>query len=242
MNEVRYLDLKGKGYIISDLHLFSEKSHISKYFNDIKIATREADYFILNGDIIDFIWSVFRNDEETIKIGRQWLENLIKGSRKCHFIYILGNHDCLLNWTVILDELSNKYSNFSWVKDYLISGKHMFFHGDLLIKPFPHLERRELIENNTIRGKVANFFYRTAVDSKIHTKSAALLFPENYCSSWISRTIEREKRRKNLEKNIEKIYFGHTHNSFEDYRYRDLRFYNTGSALLNSHLRLIEVK
>jgi predicted phosphodiesterase len=58
----------------------------------------------------------------------------------------------------------------------------------------------------------------------------------------LCQTLNKEKSEKNLEEDVENVYFGHTHNAFEDHRHEGLRFFNTGSGLVNSHLKLIEVR
>ena len=226
-----------KGVVVSDLHLFSRRSDIKKYFQDIKSAASEVDYIVLNGDIIDLPWANQESPARTFFVAKIWLENLIKKYPKCQFIYILGNHDCCVGLVEVLDMLTVKYSNFEHHPDYFKLGNKLFFHGDLLLKPKPHLKRTKLFDRYKIRSGVSLAFYKALIDSGIHT-AASKLFTERNCSRWIYRTLEKES----VAQDIDHVYFGHTHNAFENYEYEGLVFHNSGSTLKNSHLQLLKVR
>lgn len=226
-----------KGAVVSDLHLYSRRSDIKRYFQDIKSAASEVDYFVLNGDIIDLPWATQDSPAATFVAAQKWLESLIKAHPKCKFIYVLGNHDCCVGLLEVLDILSLNYSNFEYRYDYFKLGNKLFFHGDLLLKPRPHLRRVKLFDDYKIRKGVSLAFYKALIDSGIHT-AASKLFTANNCSRWIHKTLKNEP----VAQDTDHVYFGHTHNYFEDHEYEGLVFHNTGSTLKNSHLQILKVR
>lgn len=223
------------GLVISDLHLFSRCSNVNRYYRDIIGQAKDKKFLILNGDIIDFPWSV-HDSKKTIDMAKTWLENVIKKLANCHIYYILGNHDCNEALVALLDDLSDRYPNFEYRLDYLVMKDKLFFHGDLLLKPRPHLERVKLATKVKTRGRVANMFYQAAVDSGLHD-GISKIFHKKACAKYIVKTLHNYS----YLKDVDHVYFGHTHNSFQDYECEGLVFHNTGSALKNSHLELIEV-
>ena len=83
------------GYVISDLHLFTERSVAPVYQDAINKAASGAEFFVLNGDVFDFRWTTLDSAEKTAHVAVEWIETLARSSPNCRFFYIMGNHDGL---------------------------------------------------------------------------------------------------------------------------------------------------
>ena len=80
-------------FFISDLHLFASRSKAWKYLDEMVLAAREAENFVLGGDIFDFRWARTKNNRQTVDRAIAWLTDLINSCPGCHFHFVLGNHD-----------------------------------------------------------------------------------------------------------------------------------------------------
>ena len=98
-----------RGLVISDLHLFSSRSDgfslMDKIWNDL----RKLDVLVLNGDIFDFRWSQLTSEEETINEALKWLQKVVEISDDIQIHYIIGNHDCIVDFTKSIKEFSKNY-------------------------------------------------------------------------------------------------------------------------------------
>ena len=83
-----------KRYWISDLHLFSSRSLGDRHWDAILSAARQAETFVLGGDIFDFCWSTRASDKVSVDEAVTWLDKLISHAPGCRFHFLLGNHDC----------------------------------------------------------------------------------------------------------------------------------------------------
>ena len=81
-----------EGHFISDLHLFSRRSHAHLHRTDIFDAAARANVFVFGGDIFDFKWSTLGSVETTAAAAADWLRELVTPHGGCEFHFILGNH------------------------------------------------------------------------------------------------------------------------------------------------------
>jgi len=229
------------GYVISDLHLFAERSAAHGYLPEIRAAAAKADFFVLNGDVFDFRWSVLPSVEDTVDAAVQWLEDLAKGHPRCRFYYVLGNHDGLQPFTDRLADLALQTDNLEWLGSHLRIGSALFLHGDL---PRPRRRPRSLVRsirpNVRRRGKALNLCYRLAVAMRIHKKLAALAGRPKRSAKRIVRALKSD--RTGLAEGLTDVYSGHTHLPFSGYRHGGLTFHNTGSAVRGLRCDLLAVR
>jgi len=228
------------GYVISDLHLFAQRSVAEAYLPEIRAAAAEADFFVLNGDMFDFRWSVLPTVEDTVEAALEWLRDLISAHRQCRFFYILGNHDRLRLFTERLAALAAEEDNLQWVGSYLRIGTALFLHGDVRIagarrlgfaRPFRRRVRQ--------RGRFLSACYRAVVSVGVHRLIALTNRPRRFARR-ILRALGAEHT--GLTEGLTDVYFGHTHRPFTDYRYGGLTFHNTGSAIRGMRCNLVAVR
>ena len=229
-----------KGFVISDLHLFAERSVGGRYLAPMKEAAAEADYFVLNGDIFDFRWSTLSGPEESVRVAVEWLRELAVAHPRCRFYYILGNHDSFEPFARGLDRLAAEVPNFAWHPTHLRLGESLFLHGDL------HLEKagagpspRTLHPKVGRNGRTLRLGYRIFIATGAHRLIALLHRPRR----------SADRIRCALEANgsgrwegVTDIYFGHTHLPFSDFRHGNLTFHNTGSAIRGLKCNMLAVK
>ncbi len=215
-----------KGYVISDLHLFTDRSNAADYEEGIHEACGQAEFFVLNGDIFDFWWSAFPSTEETLDAASEWLQKLVSRHPHCQFHYIMGNHDDLEVWAQRLKNNLDQL-NFNWSPTHITIGSSLFLHGDLPLggkNPF----KRSLRNEKPPPPKFLNSLYNGIVALRAH-RLADLINQKRLCVGRIHKALE--KYGQNGMKDIKDIYFGHTHTAFTDYEYGDYIFHNTGGAI-----------
>jgi len=105
----------------SDLHLFCRRSQGEAHIDTIFDAARNADSFVLNGDIFDFRWSVFPTRSETIDRALAWLDELTTVNPDCQFHYVLGNHDTVHEFVDALDAFAKDTSNLGETRRHRVS-------------------------------------------------------------------------------------------------------------------------
>ena len=77
-------------------------------------ALRDADEFVLNGDISDFRRSTAGGDEATCRKALAWLADLTERAPECQFRYVLGNHDNETTFADALDAFARARNNLTW--------------------------------------------------------------------------------------------------------------------------------
>ena len=222
------------GVVLSDLHLFASRSDTQAIDNALAKLHDALDFIVLNGDIIDFRWSIHRSESATIEAGHAWLDALSSAYPMTHIYYVMGNHDCSIGWAEALKSL--KSERFDWSPSHLILGENLFLHGDLPLRDMNPFER-PLVHSHKHPPKMMDHLYQTAVRTKIHKRVSDLHAAEK-CVPKIESAI-RKHSAQTLDE-ICDIYFGHTHAPFSDFTYKGLRFHNTGSAI--QHLDLNAVR
>lgn len=228
-----------EGSVISDLHLFTNRSDAEYSAEAIRQAFAESDFFVLNGDIFDFRWSTFSTVEATLNAAEEWIRSLAAVNLSCQIHYVLGNHDSPARFAAHLEMLAEQIPNFSWHPSHVRIGRNLFLHGDLPIShrrfsPFHrvlgHVEKR--------KGKLMNLAYAALISSRLHRVIDRFHSPLR-CAQHIHRAIMNDKT--DLAEGLTDVYFGHVHYVMHDFAYRGLRFHNTGSTVRHLNSRIIRV-
>jgi len=118
--------MKYRAIIISDLHLGTSHSKAKELLDFMN--THTAEYWILNGDVVDG-WalgrgSVWKNSHTKV------LSKIIDLSRKSKVIWIRGNHDEFLHQFMHV-HLGNLQVEEQYILD-VANKRYLIFHGDIL--------------------------------------------------------------------------------------------------------------
>ena len=231
----------GRGAVISDLHLLTNRTTASSYMPAIRKAASESRLFILNGDIFDFCWSRHDGLEASVEAAVDWVEALVHEFPRCTFVFMAGNHDSVPAYVQRMVELSENISNLFW-EDYFVQlGSRIFLHGDV----FHAGGSRHALD--VYRSKWSNPLIKHPLFHGLYwatSKSGAqlLILPflfKRHCAERITQYFEETISVERLA-GLSDVYFGHVHRSFEDFSYKRLMFHNTGAALYTMKLRVIE--
>ena len=225
------------GFVISDLHLFAERSDAGQYQAMIEGAARNSDYLVLNGDIFDFVWAKHGCTGQSVAHAVAWLDDLCRQNPDCTIHYIMGNHDGVAD---LGDALAMRAGirNFRWSPTHFRIADALYLHGDLPLmgrNPFS----RTLLTHLPQKPEAANILYSAAVDLRLH-RGADLLLRKELCARQIHRTLEKYPHQDS--KGVRDIYFGHTHVPFTDFEYKGRRYHNTGAAIKHVEHRMLEVR
>ena len=216
------------GYVISDLHMFARWSGPGKYLQQMHEAAAGADFFVLNGDIFDFRWSVLPGVEATIDAAVDWLGEFAAAHPECIVYYILGNHDGFAGLARRVAELSGETENFEWRPAYLRMGGVLFTHGDLFWRdgrnPF---ERRIPAAARRIPPLIGWVYH--VIHSVQATRLVHAMWPARRCARHVVKSLTGAE--KELTRGITDVYLGHTHLAVSDFAYHGIAFHNTGSGI-----------
>jgi UDP-2,3-diacylglucosamine pyrophosphatase LpxH len=227
------------GHVISDLHMFAKWSSVDAYMDDIRRAAADGDFFVFNGDIFDFRWSVLSSANETVVTAVRWFEELCSEYPQCHFFYVLGNHDCHAEFLVPLAALARRLPNFHWHDSHLKVGSLLFLHGDLVFSrghgtPF----KRVVLKAENPRPAIVGTGYHLAIGLGAHSLLKRV-YAEEKCARRFLKAMEAEGPR--ALDGIKDVYMGHTHASFSGFKYNNLTFHNTGAAIHDLHCNMMRV-
>jgi UDP-2,3-diacylglucosamine hydrolase len=229
-----------KGFVISDLHLFTHRTMAEVYMDEIRHAASQADFFVLNGDIFDFRWTNLASMEHTAHAAIDWLETFCTDFPHCRLFYIMGNHDGLKFFADCLGDLADRQENFRWHASHFRLGNSLFLHGDLPLTirkkdPF----QRTLLPIRRTKGRAMNLGYHIVITTRIHRYITWIHGPR-WCARRILKSLEYYHPE--LAAGIEHIYYGHIHKTFSNLRYRGVTFHNTGSAIQGLKCRLLSAQ
>lgn len=228
------------GCTVSDLHILTQRSAIHRYAEQLDAAARRASVFVFNGDIFDFRWSRAGSFRQSVQVALDWIADLVAHYPHCRFVFTIGNHDDVGAYREGLFDLSEQYANLDWARYWLRIGDKFFLHGDVVDRAGrpARLERaRARWDREMVRGELANAVYGAAMMAGAHRLA--------------SRVLSRRRSARRIlaymrhvlgpsEWEIRDIYFGHIHSSFVDFWYRGRRFHNSGTAIRQLSLRVIE--
>lgn len=231
-----------KCYFVSDLHLFANRSNAHRYLEEIARAASHAEVFVLGGDTFDFRWSRVPI-LKAVDRACHWLEELTASCPRCHFHFVLGNHDYHQAFIDRLVELDRRLSNLSWHRYYVRLGNSVFLHGDVANKEMDArmlAETREKWLDGRRRGPFASMLYDVVVMTRLHKPMPHLLFAKRIVVRRIFRYLESIGE--GPGSGVRDVYFGHTHKKLSNYHYHGLRFHNGGAPIKGVKFRIIEAR
>jgi UDP-2,3-diacylglucosamine pyrophosphatase LpxH len=226
------------GYVISDLHMFARWSHPRKYVEQMHQAAKQADFFVLNGDIFDLRWSILPGVEATIQAAIDWLTTFAKDHPNCTLYYILGNHDAYEGLAARTEGLAGEIENFQWRAAYLRIGGTLFTHGDLFWRDGRNPFERRLQPSAVRITRVIGWVYHA-----VHTIQATRIFhamwPARRCARHIEQSLAAAPSE--MTSGITDVYCGHTHVAVSDFVHEGITFHNTGSGIRGLRCNMCKV-
>ena len=228
------------GYVISDLHLFSPWSVARRYAAEMHAAAERAAFFVLNGDIFDFRWTTLPSVTDTITAAVRWLRAFAAAHPRCHVHYVMGNHDDLASFVSPLNRLAARTENFGWDPVYVRLADTLFMHGDQFFRPNGRDPfTRTLTSRVRKRAAALKRCYQLLHRMRVHRWHAPVL-GKRRCARLVLRTLDAAPD--DVADGLTDVYFGHTHTSFTDFRFRGVTFHNTGSAIGGLRWRMLPVQ
>jgi UDP-2,3-diacylglucosamine hydrolase len=228
------------GAVVSDLHLFTNRTTVHEHMHEIRQAAEECALFVFNGDIFDFQWSLHGGYEDSVHAAEQWIKDLAYAHRNTHCVFLLGNHDSIPAYRHALTELQEELTNLEWHEHWYRHGRRIFLHGDVYHAGTSHqaLGRyRERCSRELRRSRIRHACYWAL--SRSGLPSVFLRFvKKDVCARRILAYLTHELS-DTQRGTIEEVYFGHVHTPFADFRYDGLLFHNTGAATTGARLNVM---
>lgn len=216
-----------KGFVVSDLHIFAERSVAGEHVGAIRRAAGRAPCLVLNGDIFDFKWTTLKCIDSTIEQAISWLEILCQEHPACQIHYVLGNHDALKPFIHRVAELCLVCPNLKLHSSCLKLGHNLFMHGDLALDPgFRKEFERELMQTVAKKGRLMNLGYSLLTKSGSHRGISLFQIKKTQATQIIAYLKQHH-----LHAGITDVYYGHTHVPFHNYHCDGIAFHNTGSTI-----------
>ncbi len=217
------------GYVVSDLHLFAERSAAHGLMDELRESARKADFLVLNGDIFDFRWTVLPTIEDTARAAARWLGDLAAEHPHCRFFYVMGNHDALEPFADELADLAGRTHNIDWFPSHLRLDNALFLHGDLPLRRRRTAGfTRQIAATERIKGGFLTLCYRFLIATRA-LRIGSLFHRRRRCAKRILRSLSAQDA--DWTDGITDVYFGHTHAPYSDFRCDGVTFHNTGSAV-----------
>lgn len=234
-----YPQQKSSGAVVSDLHLFTDRTTVHVHMPEIRRTAEACGLFVFNGDIFDFHWSLHKGFARSVAAARRWIRELAATHADTHFVFILGNHDCVAAYRNALDGLQRQLANVEWHAEWFRYGDKVFLHGDV----YHGGPTREKLAAYRARGN------RTLTRSRFR-HGVYGIFVRSGLAAVCPRLVRRRTSAQRIFDylkaelggelaSVRHVYFGHVHTAFEDFGYRGIRFHNTGAATRGVHLRVI---
>ena len=229
-----------KAVITSDLHLFTRRTSADEHLPELRERCRTADAVVLVGDIFDFRWSVYGSVTESVRHAIAWLAELCALNQGATVHYVIGNHDCVPEFTTSLEQLAARRGNFLWQAEWMRLGAAAFLHGDI---GHPGLRtdglsdyRRKFMQHRP-RGAVMNGLYAGAVAARIHVLGARLLYPTQPVLRRIERYLVAHDP---AVASVREVYFGHTHRRLRGVEYGGRTYHNGGAPMPGMEFEILE--
>lgn len=220
------------GLFLSDLHLFSRRSTGQTRWDASTSKVRGADVIVLGGDLFDLRWSQVGSLAETLNAAEDWLLKAIALNPDAKWVFLPGNHDCHPEMLARLSQLSDQHENFEWHSEHWRLGDHVFLHGDVLDgRRHKHGLQgyRKAFHEDRAKGELANMLYSAVIFSRLHGVVPRIRHTRNQTCATLLKYVEKECAIPRRE--IQAIYFGHTHVPFSGHVYRGVTFHNPGSGI-----------
>jgi UDP-2,3-diacylglucosamine pyrophosphatase LpxH len=230
-------------FFVSDLHLGTRRSQAPRHVEAIHGAAARADTFILGGDIFDFRWSTLPTADDTVRHAIRWLDDLVASHPQCNFHFVQGNHDCNRRFISALETYGTQRPNLTLHAYMLRQGANVFLHGDAADHPAMCQarlkKRREHWSHDESRSQVRHVLYDLAVTARLHRLAGKVAHPRRRAVHRILGYLHRVGQ--GPETGVEHVYFGHTHDALQNYRYRGVTFHNPGAPMPGLNFRIVEV-
>lgn len=231
-------------FFVSDLHLFSRRSLAPRHDAAIRAAVRQANVFVLGGDIFDFRWSTLPSLEHSIAAAVKWLGELTAVNPHCTVHFVFGNHDYNRQFVAALDRLAAEVPNLHWHRTHLRLGANLFLHGDVADKPkLCHqkllLRRQKYWHDEESRGEMANRLYDLAIEARLH-HMAKLVHRHKRVTNRLLEYVSHIGQ--GSETGLRHVYFGHTHYAMSHYQRGGLSFHNGGAPMKGLEFRIVPIE
>lgn len=231
------MDAMNRGWVISDLHLLTDRTDADRYLGGIYRAAGQADAFVLNGDTFDFKWCRQPSIADAVNVATAWLTDLAASCPACQFYVLLGNHDSHPLFVRALAALASRTENLDWRPHHLLLGERLFLHGDV---PRRNMSSQRLDDHrrkdspDQPKSALANRLYNFAVRAHCHRLVHGLHRRRSRAArilAYLRRTTPE------LLPRLRHVYFGHTHVPFSGYVYKGVTFHNSGSTICRMMFR-----
>ena len=217
-----------KGIVVSDLHLLSWRSEGSALFEArIRPQLSEMDALVLNGDSFDFRWAC-RPHSETIPEALAWIGRLRAEFPVLEIFYVLGNHDCLVEFADKLKSIPRISVHPHWLE----IDRNLFIHGDAANYPMDlkgFHKFRKAWEDDKPKTPVDAKYYDLTDKLHLSYLTHVIWFAGNVSIKRISRHLNQVMPGWN--KDMDQCFFGHTHVPFAVRELGGVHFTNTGSGI-----------
>lgn len=219
-----------RGYVVSDLHLFSPCSRYRELLPQFDAACASHPVVVLNGDTFEIKRSIFLSAEKASEYAALWLQELCERHNTTQFYLLLGNHDSNKYLVPKLLTLSTQTTNLSLIPHMLQIGSTLFLHGDVVERGalsngvgYIRDRYRHLIPSRTssLVGKLITSLRLNCLEHLRHRKHHLVEQVLQYLSVYHPERLQ----------SIRTIYFGHTHVPFEGFKRNNFVFNNTGSFI-----------
>lgn len=230
------------GAVVSDLHLFTNRTTVHEHMPEIRDAAESCDLFVFNGDIFDFQWSLHQGFEASVRAAEDWIRELAQPHPETRFVFLLGNHDSVPAYRRALDELQTELPHLEWRPDWFEFDGRLFLHGDVYHGGTTAARLRayrDRCNRRLRRCRMQHALYWFAAQAGLPAFLLRFVRKED-CARRIAAYLENE--RDAALDGIREIYFGHVHTAFADFRHRGILFHNTGAALKGSRLSVIRFR
>jgi len=218
--------------------MFARWSSPGKYAERMDQAAGRADFFVLNGDIFDFRWSILPGVEATLDAAIDWLAAFAAAHHNCTVYYILGNHDGFATLADRVAKLAEEMDNFEWRPAYLRMGDILLTHGDLFWRegrnPFQRRLPDSAIRITRAIGWLYHFIHTIQATRLVHA-----LWPARRCARRIAESLAAAPQE--LAAGINEVYCGHTHIAVSDFACGDITYHNTGSGIRGLSCNMLEI-
>ncbi|HQH54022.1 MAG TPA: metallophosphoesterase [Candidatus Hydrogenedentes bacterium] len=218
--------------VVSDLHLFCRRSEAHLHARALEQAISESDTCILNGDIVDFRWSVFESMERTVREAIAWLGALVARHPHCHFHYIFGNHDSVRPFIDRLEAFAASTPNLSCHHDLFRLNAAVFLHGDVADRKMTRAEfeaARRVWHFDRKRGRLVNRIYDLAFWLGAHRTVPRIVFPRKAVAERLLHYLDDVGHGR--DSGVTDVYYGHTHVAVRGFHYEGMFFHNGGAAM-----------
>jgi UDP-2,3-diacylglucosamine pyrophosphatase LpxH len=235
--------MSGPAFFASDLHLFARRSEAPLYLAAMRHRAARAKLFVLGGDIFDFRWSTLASTRHTVEAAIEWLRELAGSHAKCHFHYLLGNHDYHRHFLSRLYCLELETPNLTCHPYFFRQGGAVFLHGDVADRRMTPVMLAAACSRwleDRPRGRLRHRMYDVAVGAGLHRALPYLAHPKRLVARRILSYLRQIDQ--GPEHGVRNIYFGHIHRQMADYRYGGLAFHNGGAPIKGQRFRILEAE